>query len=69
MRCATGAAVVEDGSQIAELGSCRRGEAQVGRSYSSEVVVDKKRGSDEGAVRRGGGVVIDWAGERPGKSK
>jgi len=56
-------------SRTAELGSCRRGEAQVGRRCSSEVVVDEKRGSDEGAVRRGGVVVIDWAGERPGKSK
>ncbi len=54
-------------SRTAELGSCRR--SAVGRRCSSEVVVDEKRGSDEGAVRRGGGVVIDWAGERPGKSK
>ncbi len=53
----------------AELGSCRTGEARVGRRCSSEVVLDEKRGSDEGAVRRGGVVVIDWAGERPGKSK
>jgi len=56
-------------SRPAELGWCRRGEAQVGRRCSSEVVVDEKRGSDEGAVRRGGGVVIDWPGQRPGKSK
>jgi hypothetical protein len=56
-------------SRTAELGSCRRGEAQLGRRCSSEVVVNKKRGSDEGAVRSGGVVVIDWAGERPGKRK
>ncbi len=50
-------------SRTAELGSYRRGEAQVGRRCSFEVVVDEKRGSDEGAVRRGAVVVIDGCGK------
>jgi len=46
-------------SRTADLGSCRRGEAQVGRRCSSEVVVEEKRGSDDGAERRGRVLGID----------
>ncbi len=61
--------LLKTAGRTAELGSCPRGEAQVGRRCSFDVVVDEKRGSDEGAVRRGGAVVIDRGCERPGKSK